>query len=237
MHPVALEATNGHGVATMRSEVLDLIAHDLRNPLNAICLGARLLRERKLTPEREARQVRLMESACHRMNGLIEDLLTLAKIEAGDFQLHRSPVAVRVLVEEALRTNRPTAEEFGLRLVSMVDPWVLTARVDAVRLARAIGVLVDYAVHRSPANGQVMVRASGRDGAMNVEVTDEGPDLDDVTEMFRWHWAMEPGGYRRGDASLALARQLIELHGGDIAVTDKTTMVMRVPAQTGAFAT
>jgi signal transduction histidine kinase len=237
MQPVALEATNGHMVSEMRSEVLDLIAHDLRNPLNAICLGARLLRERKLSPEREARQIRLMENACHRMNGLIEDLLTLAKIEAGDFRLHRSPVAMRVLVEEALRTNRPTAEEFGLRLMSSVDPWVLTARVDAVRLARALGILVDYAVHRSPANGVVSIRAASRDGGMTVEVSDEGPALEDMSELFRWQWTIEPGAYRRGDASLVLARRLVELHGGSIAVTGPTTMALRVPAQTGSFAT
>lgn len=237
MQQVAMEPANGHGVSEMRSEVLDLIAHDLRNPLNAICLGARLLRERKLSPEREARQIRLMENACHRMNGLIEDLLTLAKIETGEFRLHRSPVAMRVLVEEALRANRTTAEEFGLRLTSSVDPWVLTARVDAVRLARALGILIDYAVHRSPANGVVNVRAAGRDGGMTVEITDEGPELDDMTELFRWQWAIEPGSYRRGDASLVLARRLVELHGGSVAVTGPTTVVVRVPAQTGAFAT
>ena len=237
MQQVAMEPANGHGVSEMRSEVLDLIAHDLRNPLNAICLGARLLRERKLSPEREARQIRLMENACQRMNGLIEDLLTLAKIESGDFRLHRSPVAMRVLVEEALRTNRATVEEFGLRLISSVDPWVLTARVDAVRLARALGILIDYAVHRSPANGVVSVRAAGRDGGMTVEITDEGPELDDMAELFRWQWNIEPGSYRRGDASLVLARRLVELHGGSVAVTGPTTVVVRVPTQTGAFAT
>ena len=236
MQPLAVEPGTDRPIAEMRSEVLDLIAHDLRNPLNAICLGARLLREKKLTPEREARQVRLMESACHRMNGLVEDLLTLARIEAGDFRLHKSQVAVRVLVEEALRTNRTSADEFGLRLASVVEPWVLTARVDAVRLARAIGILVDFAIHRSPANGLVMIRAAGEDSAISVEVTDEGPELEDVGHLFRWHWAMDSVGYRRGDASLALARKLAELHGGAIAATGLRTLMLRVPAQTGAFA-
>jgi signal transduction histidine kinase len=235
MQEPTVSPSNGPLVGDMRTEVLDLIAHDLRNPLNAICLGVRLLREKKLTPEREARQIRLMESACHRMNGLIEDLLALARIEAGDFQLHRSPVAVRVLVDEALRINRATAEEVGLRLASVVEPGVLTARVDAVRVARALGIMVDFAVQRSTASGLVMIRATGTDSVLNFEITDEGPELDDVNEMFKWRWTMEPGSYRRGDASLALARRLIELHGGEVAIEGPNTVRFTMKAQTGSL--
>jgi signal transduction histidine kinase len=153
-----------------------------------------------------------------RLGELVDDLLDLARAEAGVAPLARRQVAVEPLVHDIV--GQVTAVRTG-RVVTVDVPSDLRADADPARLRQVLVNLVDNAVRHSPAGGRVDVQARAGDNGLILEVTDDGPGIpreqwDAVFERFRrGPVTVSDGGTGLG---LAIARWAVALHGGRIAV-------------------
>ncbi|HET7677233.1 MAG TPA: response regulator [Candidatus Limnocylindrales bacterium] len=210
-------------VSQAKSDFLANMSHELRTPLSAILGFTELMKSER----REGEHIVVPEEwvdYVHRGAGqvldLINDVLDLAKVEAGRLELVREPVDLARLVSEAIAELRPLAERKRLRLVAPAEPR--TAVVDRGRLRQVLNNLLSNAIKFTPDGGQVRVGVEPRGEEVAISVVDTGvgiapEDLPLVFEEFRQvgdHEARRTGT----GLGLALTRRLVEAHGGHIEV-------------------
>jgi signal transduction histidine kinase/DNA-binding NarL/FixJ family response regulator len=204
--------------ARMRDEVLGVVAHDLRNPLMAISMYAHVLHEGGLTPP-QAEWVDVVLRNTERMNRLIQDLLDVSALEAGRLRVQPVPCAAGPLTAEALQLLEPQARAAGVRLSRVTSP-VPPVRADRERVLQVLSNLLGNAVKFTPAGGAVELAVESRGAEVVFTVRDEGPGIaaEDVPRVFDRFW--QGAGTRRGGAGLglAIARGIVESHGGRIWV-------------------
>lgn len=202
-------------------EVLAVVAHDLRNPLNLVKTNAVLLREGAAVPEgKRDRFLEMMGDAADRMEGLISDLLEVSRLEAGKLPLERKEVELGTLVRRALETLEARAEERGVTLSLRTDDILPPVYIDPGRVHQVIDNLVANAIRFSPEGGEVTVAVTAKANALVVAITDCGPGIarEDQAQLFERFWqaaGSEAGGSGLG---LTIAKALIEAHGGAIGV-------------------
>jgi two-component system, OmpR family, phosphate regulon sensor histidine kinase PhoR len=228
-------------VDQMRSDFVSTVSHELRAPLTSIYgFAATLLRE-DVQFEEEERSVFLtyIESEAQRLTTIVDKLLSVARLDAGDMQLELSPVDVRSLVSEVVDSAR---EEAGLNehefVVDLPDV-PLPARTDSDKLRQVLVNLVDNAVRFSPGGGRVTVGALRRGGTIVLSVADQGVGIPD-NEQDRIFSKF----YRVGDAQtggtgvgLFIAQGLVSALGGRITVRSAegqgSSFVVELPARDG----
>jgi light-regulated signal transduction histidine kinase (bacteriophytochrome) len=209
----------------VRDDLVAVVSHDLRNPLSVIQMQTALLLratvDREDEPTRRLRgSVERIQRSVDRMNSLITDLLDLARIEVGRFELQTRPEDVQELVDEALVIVRPLAE--AKRVVIMEDA-VASAPVDAdrERVFQVISNLVGNAIKFTPEGGKISLSAEQRDREVFVSVSDSGPGIaeDMRKRVFERFW-QAPAAARASGTGLGLyiAKGIVEAHGGRIWV-------------------
>ena len=164
-----------------------------------------------------------MLAQVERLGRLVQQLLDLSRLESGTLPLDRNLFDVRPMLEHAIRESQLHATDvhFDIEMV----PRDFRLEADAERLHQVVANLVENAVRHSPPQGTVLVRAvAAPDGGARLEVTDDGPGIPDseVTRVFeRFYRADSARSSSDGGAGLglAIARWIVELHGGDIRVT------------------
>jgi signal transduction histidine kinase len=201
-----------------KDEFLAILGHELRNPLVPLVFGLRRFAEAELSPELH-RVGASMERQVHHLARLVDDLLDVTRITSGSIELSRSPVAIDEVLEQAIAIASPELELRGLELV--VDPppetWV---DGDSVRMTQALANILNNAVRYTKPPGCVRLSGRRRDGAIEIEVVDTGQGMDEamLRRAFEMFAQARPGSGGLG-IGLALARQLIELHGGEVTAT------------------
>jgi signal transduction histidine kinase len=219
-------------------QLIDDASHELRSPLAIIRanLDASLISPDATAPERE-RAVAVVDRATTRMSRLVEDLLATARRDAD--ALADTDVDLSTVARESGEDFVTLAAERGLVLrYALGDGLVLIGDPDALR--RAAGNLLSNAVRLSPVGGTVTV-ATGRAGCwLWLAVTDQGPGIaeTDRSRVFDRFWRGESGGGRSRDRrtglGLAIVRQIVESHGGQVAVFSElgagSTFVLWLPA-------
>jgi signal transduction histidine kinase len=200
-----------------RDDVLGIVAHDLRNPLAAILMQAELLREpgadTSRLPHKAAESI--LRSAT-RMNRLIEDLLDVTLLEQSRLSVERHPLDVRQLMVEVLHAHeaRAAAESLDLHLDVPADlPEVLC---DRDRVLQILENLVGNALKFTPAGGRITVGAGRRTNDVLFWVADSGIgiDSDSLPHVFDRFWQAKKGRRSGAGLGLAIARGLVEAHGG-----------------------
>lgn len=203
-----------------REEILAVVSHDLRNPLNVVTMGATLLAEgaEPGTPVREHAS-RILR-ASQRMNRLIQDLLDLASLERGRLALVRAPEDPAGIVNEALETFGGLAAERSVALRAELDPALPAVDADHDRALQVLGNLLSNAVRITPSGGSIVVGAELQDGEVVFRVTDTGPGIarDELPYLFQRYWRGRDASYRGTGRGLAIAKGIVEAHGGRIAV-------------------
>ena len=205
-----------------RDDMLGMVAHDLRNPLTAMLLQLRLLHRGGQEPERRSQapiKAVLREGA--RLDRLIQDLLDVARVEAGNFAVNPESVRVSELVEELVASNQLLAAESSLRLVldaevsRFAELWG-----DRDRLLQAMDNLVGNAIKFTPPGGTVTVRAVARETEIELSVTDTGPGIadDQVPHLFGRYWQGQVADRRGAGLGLSIAKAIADAHGGRIWV-------------------
>lgn len=208
----------------LRDDLVAVVSHDLRNPLNVIQMQAALLLQWGLAQLEEAPARRLRASAervqraCDHMLSLVTDLLDLAKIEAGRFELSRTTVDGRELVDESLVIVRPLAEAKHITLEErLIDSCLVEA--DRERIFQVLSNLTGNAIKFTPSGGTITVETCCEDEEMWISVTDTGPGIPEEQReaIFERYW-QAPRSQRSGGTGLGLyiAKGVVEAHDGRI---------------------
>jgi signal transduction histidine kinase/CheY-like chemotaxis protein len=209
-----------------KSDFLASMSHELRTPLNAIIGFSELMRTEAAQDEQVTIPVEWVEhvnrSGQHLL-GLINDVLDLAKVEAGRLELTREPVDVAAVAAESLAGLRPLADQKGITLSAHLAPAIADA--DKGRLRQILYNLLSNAIKFTPDDGRVTVEVRTEDGNVLLTVADTGvgiaaEDHDTVFEEFRQ--VGDPAAHQAGTGlGLALTRRLVEAHGGTIALESR----------------
>lgn len=203
-----------------RRALLADLAHELRTPLQVIRGSVEGMLDGLYPADDDHLRPVLEETAA--MSRLLDDLQTLSTAEAGALRLHRESVAPSVIVEDAVASFRSRAADHGVLLTSQVTADLSDLDVDAFRIAEVLSNLVSNALRHTPRGGHVTVSAEPAAGAVAFAVTDtgDGIPLADLPHVFdRFVKSSDSGGAGLG---LAIARSLVEAHGGTIEATNGT---------------
>jgi signal transduction histidine kinase len=212
-----LEAASRH-----KSEFLANMSHELRTPLNAIIGFSQVLREEMFgsVNEKQAEYLDDIVSSGSHLLSLINDVLDLSKVEAGQVKLDVHPFSLREALERGVVMVRERATEDGVRVAFSADPEVDVVDGDERRIKQVIFNLLSNAVKFTPAGGEVDVSATRLNGEVRVSVADTGPGIapDDRERIFEEFQQTETGGeHHEGTGlGLALSKRFVELHGGRI---------------------
>jgi PAS domain S-box-containing protein len=228
----------------LKDEFLATMSHELRNPLNVI-LGYSevLLRSDEF---RKSPQLLRMGEALRRnalaQSHLIRDLLDLSRLRSGKLTLNAETVSVMTAINNAVETVRADASAKQIEIQIEAPDLALFVEGDLLRLEQIIWNLLTNAVKFTPAHGRILVRAvrDRADVVLSVEDTGQGIDakfLPHVFEMFRQADASTSRAQSGMGIGLALVRQLVELHGGNVDVTSAgvglgTCFTVRLPHST-----
>jgi signal transduction histidine kinase len=224
-----------------KSEFLANMSHELRTPLNAIIGFSQVLRERmfgELNEKQEEYLDDILSSGNHLLS-LINDVLDLSKVEAGQVELEVVPFSLREALERGVVMVRERATTNGIAIELEAGPNVDIVTGDERRIRQVIFNLVSNAVKFTPAGGAVDVRATRVDGEVRVAVADTGPGIarDDRERIFEEFQQAEAGIEQRDGTGLglALSKRLVELHGGRIWVESElgkgSTFTFTLPAE------
>ncbi len=218
-----------------REDVLKIVSHDLRNPLSTIAMASSLMLDEELTPDIRARQLRAIKRAGERMNRLVQDLLDVAKLEAGRLALKTQQVDVAAIAAEAQDTLGPIADAKSIRLTTDVAPGLTAVQVDPGRVQQILSNLVGNAVKFTPAGGRISISATSGDGAVQIAVSDTGPGIpaDRLDQVFGRFWQADRADRRGLGLGLAIAKAIVDAHGGRIWVESEegngTTFYFTLP--------
>jgi signal transduction histidine kinase len=207
----------------LKDEFLATVSHELRAPLTSMLGWVMLVRRERLNKERKERALEIIERNARAQKNLVDDLLDVSCIGAGNFSLDIEPTALASVIESAVESIRPEAEAKRVRLQKSLDPAVHLFEIDPNRFQQVIWNLVQNAVKFTPAGGAVEVRLSYLNGQAEIEVIDTGvgiaPEfLPFVFDRFRQangSITRKHGGLGLG---LAIVRSLVEMHGGTVEV-------------------
>ena len=159
----------------LRDQVLGVVAHDLRNPLSTILMQTSALRRQGPEPERRSQKpVEVIHRAAKRMNRLIQDLLDVALMEAGQLTIERARLSAGGLIVEAVDMQRPLASSSSLELRVEVDPDVAEVWGDRDRLLQVFENLIGNAIKFTQAGGRITAGATSRDDEVVFWVADTG---------------------------------------------------------------
>jgi signal transduction histidine kinase/DNA-binding response OmpR family regulator len=201
-----------------RDEMLAVVAHDLRNPLNTISMTADLLAETVEGPTRK--QVEVLRRAAGRMNRLIQDLLDVTRVETGGLAVECAPENVAVLLGEARSMLEPLATAQGISLEIEAADSLPRVSADVTRILQVLSNLVGNAVKFTPSGGSIHIRGALRDQEMLFSVSDTGPGIsqDQLPHVFSRFWQASRGDRRGIGLGLAIAQGIVDAHGGRIWV-------------------
>jgi signal transduction histidine kinase len=207
-------------VSRAREEVLGVVAHDLRNPLNLVSTTAQLLMEPDLPAEKRRSLYAINAKAVHRMNRLIGDLLEVVRLEAGRLSLNVGPCEIDRLLAETAEAFEARASEHGVTLAVTPGSSGVVVSADGERLLQLLDNLVGNALKFTPAGGTITLSSAAGEGWVRVAVADTGPGIpeDQRARLFERFWQAH-GTDRRGlGLGLAIARGIVEAHGGVLEV-------------------
>ena len=219
------DISTDHMVEEVKSDFVAAVSHALRTPLTSIYgFAETLLRRDVLFGEEERRTfVEYIASESRRLSAIVDQLLNVARLDAGDLHVEPGRIDVAAVVSEVVEAASSTGNVDGHRFEVDLPSEPLAAEADAEKLRQVFGILVENAVKYSPAGGKVTVAARRKDDTVEVRVVDEGIGipLGERERIFRKFYRAESttrdgaGGTGLG---LFIARELVTAMGGRIWV-------------------
>jgi PAS domain S-box-containing protein len=218
---VLSDVTDRHRMEAAQRRFVADASHEMRTPIAALKGMLELLEDgAKDVPKVRDDFIHTMQTEADRLSRLVGDLLTLARLEAGNLKLELAPQLAAELLDEVANLMRTLADQSGVTLV-VEAPAGMSVMADRDRITQVLVSFTDNALKHSPAGTTIHLRAQPREGMVRFEVADEGPgighdELDRVFERFyRADSAREGSGTGLG---LAIAKEIVEAHGSVISV-------------------
>ena len=209
-----------------RDDMLAVVSHDLRNPVNAIVLltGAVLGRDRDADTLMDRDDVESIRTAASQADGLIQDLQDVTRISAGRLRVEQRSVSLTEIVENAADVFAAVMRDAGLTFDLHIARDVSPLRADRARLLQVLSNLLGNAVRFTPRGGTVSLTLAREESVARVAVRDTGPGVqpEDVPRLFERYW-QAPRLLRAGTGlGLFIAKGIVEAHGGEIGVTSES---------------
>jgi signal transduction histidine kinase len=205
-------------VVAARDEMLSIVSHDLRNPLSAVQLSTRLLRDLGLD-ERAHKHLEMIQRAIRSMSRLIEDLLDAVSIDSGKLALDLRPMPIAEVMAEVRERNEPLARDRGVELrVTCEDQAAIVG--DRARVVQVLGNLIGNALTFCRAGDAMTIGCQAASDGVEFLISDTGPGVDPglVPHLFEPYWSAPPAIRRRIGLGLYIAKGIVERHGGRIRV-------------------
>jgi signal transduction histidine kinase/CHASE1-domain containing sensor protein/CheY-like chemotaxis protein len=234
----------------LKDEFLATVSHELRTPLTAILGWARLLESGGLDSQVTQQAIDTIWRNAKAQAQIVDDILDVSRIITGNLYMDLHPTEVVPVVRNAINVVRPTADAKGIRIEAQIDNLPATVAGDANRLQQVIWNLLSNAVKFTNNGGRVLVKVSQANAAVEISVTDTGqgiareflPYVFDRFSQADSTTTRHHGGLGLG---LAIARHLVEIHGGTIraqsrgageGATFTITLPLLVTAKNGEMA-
>ncbi|MCM2580501.1 ATP-binding protein [Streptomyces meridianus] len=224
-----------------KSEFLSTVSHELRTPLTSIAGYVELMLDEdtgELT-RHQRKALDVVERNTVRLQMMIEDLLTLSRIESGEYKGVKQNMDVCGTVRAVTDAMRPVADDKGVELLSTCSHEPLTANADPHQLDRMLMNLMSNAVKFTPSGGRVTLRGTRRNGDVELTVRDTGigiPEAEQKHLFTRFFRASNASGLAVPGTGLGLAivRTIVDNHGGDLRIESRegegTTVTVRLPS-------
>lgn len=206
-----------------RDRLLAFVSHDLRGPLNVIGMCASALlskRDAADWSDRCAAGLQKIRRAAERATALVEQLLDVSRARAGQLSLRMGEHEVATIVAEATSAVEPAAQQKNVTLLTELDPAAGRVRCDVDRILQVLGNLLGNAIKFTPAGGSVTLRVKSAPNEVTFAVADTGPGIpeDQLPYLFEAFWQGAPGSTSGAGLGLAIARGIVDAHGGKITV-------------------
>ncbi len=226
---------------TAQRDFVANVSHDLRTPITAIQGWSQaLLDGAAADPEAQTQAAQIIHDEAGRLARMVQQLLELSRLASGQLRLHRAAVDLSALLQEVVAAHQLAAENRGvlLRVEAAVLPPL---SADRDRLAQVLSNLVDNGLRHTPPDGQVVLRARREGDWAVLEVADTGSGIPPAEQgrIFERFYQVDKSRARQDEHSgaglgLAIARELVEAHGGTIQVTSQlgqgSVFTIRLPA-------
>ncbi len=205
-----------------RDEVLAVVSHDLRNPVGTIFSAASLLLTLDPSPEKRREHLLAVKRSAERINRLIQDLLDVARLEAGVLPVDPGPFQVRDILNDVVEGHRGRAEEKGVNLTVRVPEGIPAAWGDPHRVVQVLTNLVENALRETPAGGEISlgVEDGPAGGGLRFMVRDTGPGIrpEDQIRLFDRFWQVSRKDKGGAGLGLSIVKGIVEAHGGTVWV-------------------
>jgi NtrC-family two-component system sensor histidine kinase KinB len=221
------DVTQAYELDRMRSDFVGMVSHELRTPLTAIRMSVDLLGEPTLGPLTEVQRqfVQAIREESERLLRIVNDLMDLAKIESGKFEVRPSPIQLAQFFEHLLVPFIAPAQETGITILTDVSPEVSTVHADPDRLKQVFVNLISNALRYTPHGGQITVGSRKSEAPEFAEFfvrdTGSGIPTEFIPKIFQ-RFAIRSKDAKAGTGlGLAIAREIVQAHGGTIRVSSE----------------
>ena len=235
------QIANAERAVRLRDEMVAVVSHDLKSPLQVIDMACSLMQAQVEADPRTAITVGRIQCAVVRMNVLIHDLLDVAKIESGRFEVAPVPCAASTLLTDSFAMFVPLAEAKGVR-IAWTGAGDLLVDADPERVFQVLSNLIGNAIKFTPAGGAVTIEVNAVDGEVRFAVRDTGPGIPPVelAHVFDRYWQARRARSAGSGLGLYIAKGIVEAHGKRIwaesAVGAGATFFFALPAYPHALA-
>lgn len=216
-----LEQLNTVQAVRIRDDLLATVAHDLKTPISTVITAATLLDDQRLDYAQRRHFIEMIQRSTNHIKKLIDDLVDVAAVEAGRLRLDLDVQPVGTILDAVWEAFESQARKAGLQLTcDCAGAWRFQVRADHDRLFQVLGNLVSNAIKFTQPGGSIKVRTCADDHDVWIAVIDTGAGIapDELPHVFERFW--QAGHQRRAGAGLglAIARGIVEAHGGKIGV-------------------
>jgi signal transduction histidine kinase/DNA-binding response OmpR family regulator len=245
----AMEPTGGHvwtvrdvseraRLERLKTEFVATASHELRSPLTSIKGFVELLSTSEGLDPRQREFLDIVLVSTNRLVDLVNDLLDVARVEAGRIEIHRRPIDLREIIDECAALMRPRVAEKRQTLDVDVPPGLPRALADPSRVRQILTNLLTNAHAYTPEGGRLAIAAHATGASVSLAVSDSGVGIppEELENVFdRFYRGAEPDATKAPGTGLGLAivRSLVDLHGGTIevesAVGEGSTFTVRLP--------
>lgn len=214
------------------------VAHDLKNPLNALKIGIGLL-EQERSEDRRKHARSMLDRQVGRLTRMVDDLLDASRIEAGRLEMRNEEVDIREVVEQIVELYAPTAPAHDITTDLPSEPAVV--RGDPLRIEQVASNLLSNAIKFSPAGGPIDVTVQRLSGEIELTIADRGVGIprEELPDIFWPFRRQRPDVAPGAGLGLSVVRRIVTAHGGDIAVDSEpgvgSTFRVRLPKVLGGI--
>ena len=206
----------------LKNDLVATVAHEFRTPLTSLRMSIHLCLEEVVGPL-TAKQTELLAAAredCERLQAFIDDLLDLARLQAGRLPMRKVKLPVRELLDAAIAEQQSSAQQKQVTLCINTQLTTEQVPADPERLPLVFGNLIANAIRHTPEGGTVTVAARLVEHRLRFEIKDSGPGIptEYQREVFQKFFRIPGGVSGAAGLGLSIAKEIVEAHGGEIGV-------------------